>query len=103
MGELAKDEVRPTVEETIRTQVDEMLLLNLSKIKLQISKADKKKGKGKKGKGKKEKPLPGAKIKEMKEMDADMMLSTLIENKLVGKGRNVWLKDWIGEFNYLGA
>ena len=39
----------------------------------------------------------------MKEMDADMMLSTLIENKLVGKGRNVWLKDWIGEFNYLGA
>merc|ERR1719162_2528536 len=88
---LAKDKVRPSVEEQVRKQVDEMLVLQLQKIKLQLEAAaakdkggkKKKKGKGGKknkkgGKGKKgkdgKKALPGDKIAELKNMDIDHML-----------------------------
>lgn len=48
---LAKDVVRPGVYEEIRKQVDEMLIMNLKKIKMQLEP----KGKGKKKKGGKKK------------------------------------------------
>ncbi|CAN0542003.1 unnamed protein product, partial [Ectocarpus sp. 12 AP-2014] len=35
---LAKDKIRPSVTEEIRKQVDEMLLMNLQKIKMQVAK-----------------------------------------------------------------
>jgi IQ and AAA domain-containing protein len=110
--ELGKEVVRPGVYEEIRAQVDEMLVMNLKKIKMQVAPAQKGKkgkgkkkkgGKGKKGKGKKKKPLPGEKISELKGLDADQMLAVLIENKLVVRARNRTVSSLIGDFNYLGS
>merc|ERR1711988_309274 len=59
---IAKSLVRPNVEDEVKKSVDEMLLIQLEKIKLQIDKAgkDKKGKKGKKGKnGKKGKEKGG--------------------------------------------
>lgn len=110
--ELGKEVVRPGVYEEIRAQVDEMLVMNLKKIKMQVAPATKGKkgkgkkkkgGKGKKGKAKKKKPLPGEKISELKGLDADQMLSVLIENKLVVRARNRTVSSLVGDFNYLGS
>ena len=113
--DLGKQVVRPGVYEDLRKQVDDMLVLNLKKIKQQLSggggkgkkgkKGKKKKGKkGKKGKkDKKKKPLPGEKIAELKGLDADHMLSLLIDQKLVVKCRNRPMSSLLGEFNYMGS
>ncbi|RYH15223.1 AAA family ATPase, partial [archaeon] len=111
--ELGKSVVRPGVYEEIRMQVDEMLIMNLKKIKLQVAGAGKGKkggkgkkkkgGKGKKNKGKKKKPLPGEKIAELKGLDADHMLSILIEYQLIVKPKPRTINSLIGEFNYLGS
>ena len=106
----AKAIVRPGVYEEIRKQVDEMLVMNLKKIQMQIAPKSKKKGKkakkkkAKKGKkDKKKKPLPGEKIAELKGLDSDQILSMLIENQLVVRGRDRKLDSFIGDFNYLGS
>ncbi len=110
--ELAKTVVRPGVYEEIRKQVDEMLIMNLKKIKMQVAPGGKGKKGGKKGKKKggkkggkkgKKKPLPGEKIAELKNMDADQMLSILVEYQLVVKPRPRTINSLIGEFNYLGS
>jgi len=110
--DIAKTVVRPGVYEDIRQQVDDMLLMNLKKIKMQIApggkgkkgKKGKKKGKkSKKNKGKKKKPLPGEKISELKGLDADHMLSVLIENQIVVRCRDKPMSSLIGDFNYLGS
>lgn len=111
--ELAKDVVRPGVFEEIRRQVDEMLIMNLKKIRIQIApgkgKKGKGKGKGKKGKkgkkekGKKKKPLPGEKISELKGLDSDQMLAILIENGLVVRCKDKNINNMVGDFNYLGS
>ena len=117
--ELAKRAIRSEVEGEIREQVDEMLRINLKKIKQQINKTGagkkkgkkdkKKKGKGKKGKkdkkGKKgkEKKLPGDKIAELKHMEADQMLSRLVEHKVINNPKERKVKDLVGDFNYLGT
>mmetsp|Transcript_1053 Transcript_1053/g.1385 ORF Transcript_1053/g.1385 Transcript_1053/m.1385 type:complete len:443 (+) Transcript_1053:1468-2796(+) len=88
-----------------------MLVMNLKKIKMQIApggkgkkgKGKKKKGKGKKGKAKKKKPLPGEKIAELKGLDADHMLSVLIENHIVVRCRDRTINSLVGDFNYLGS
>lgn len=116
---LAKDIVRPGVMEELRLQVDEMLLLNLKKIKAQVQQQEKgkkgkkgkagKKGKGKKGKkgkdkkGKKGKGLPGDKLSELKGLDTDQMLSSLVESKIVMQCRPRRVADLVGDFNYLGT
>merc|ERR1711865_1124523 len=123
---LAKDKVRPSVEEQVRKQVDEMLVLQLQKIKLQLEAAAKDKGgkkkkkgkggkkkkkggkKGKKGKKKKKggdgkKALPGDKIAELKNMDIDHMLSILVQEKIVNNYRPRKISDLWGDFNYLGT
>lgn len=91
-----------------------MLIMNLKKIRIQIApgkggkgkKGKGKKGKGKKGKkdkGKKKKPLPGEKISELKGLDADQMLSVLIEHNMVVRCRERRVQSLIGDFNYLGS
>ena len=109
---LAKEVVRPGVYGEIRAQVDDMLVMNLKKIKMQVAPATKGKkgkgkkkkgGKGKKGKGKKKKPLPGEKISELKGLDADQMLAVLVENKLVVRARPRTVNSLVGDFNYLGS
>jgi IQ and AAA domain-containing protein len=111
--DLAKTVVRPGVFEEIRHQVDEMLIMNLKKIRIQIApgkgKGKKGKGKGKKGKkgkkekGKKKKPLPGEKISELKGLDSDQMLAILIENGLVVRSKEKFVQSMVGDFNYLGS
>ena len=111
-AELAKDRIiREQVNAELEKQVDEMLVMNLSKIKQlhadakgkKGKKGKGKKGKGKKGKGKKEKPLPGAKISELKNMDTDFMLSILVENRIVNNPADNKIADLVGDFNYLGS
>lgn len=91
--ELAKDLIiRDQVKAELTTGVEEKLLANLLKIKA-MEDADKKKSKSKKeskgkkskkaGKGKKEKPLPGAKLPGMKDMNVEDMLRELVDNGLV--------------------
>ena len=109
--ELGKSVVRPGVYEEIRKQVDAMLVMNLKKIRMQIAPGKDKKKKGKKGKkkgkkgkkDKKKKPLPGEKISELKGLDADHMLSMLIEHQLVVRCRPYSVKNLVGDFNYLGS
>ena len=109
--DLSKQVVRPSVYEDIRKQVDEMLVMNLKKIQMQIQPAGKKgkkakkkkKKKAKKKKEKKPKPLPGEKIKELKELDTDQMLSVLIEKNLIVKTKNRKISEFVGDFNYLGS
>merc|ERR1711871_1673288 len=57
-------------------------------------------GKDKKGK---KKALPGDKIKELQGLDADHMLSVLIENHLVVRTRSQNMMGILGSFNYLGT
>ena len=102
--------VRPGVYEEIRKEVDEMLAMNLKKIQMQIAPKSKKKAKKvkkkktkKSKKDKKKKPLPGEKIAELKGLDSDQILSMLIENQLVVRGRNRKLDSFIGDINYLGS
>jgi len=85
-----------------------MLVMNLAKIKAlqggtnagkkgKKGKKAKKSKKGKKGKGKKEKPLPGAKIAELKNLDSDYMLSLLVENGIINNPRkHVTIGDFLG-------
>ncbi len=99
-----------------------MLVLQLANIKAQLEasagsgkKGKKKKGGGKKGKkkskkkgkdkkGKKKgKALPGDKIAELKGRTPDAMLAILVEHKIVNNIRPHHVKDFIGEFNYLGT
>jgi DNA polymerase III delta prime subunit len=107
--ELAKERItRKKVEEVLRKQVDDMLMMSLTKIQppAKKGKKDKKKGKKdkkKKDKGKKEKPLPGAKIADLKNMDTEHMLCKLVEYKIVNNVEDTYIKDFIGDFNYLGT
>merc|ERR1712196_172200 len=97
---LAKQLVRPDVEEEVRKKTDELLIMQLKNLKAQLeSMSDgkkkkgkkgkgggkKKKGKGggkkKKGKGKKEKPLPGA--KQCSGMTDEEMLIELVEQQMI--------------------
>ena len=109
--ELAKSLIiRDQVKSELTTGVEEKLLSNLQKIKaMSVADAKKsrkkdvakgKKGKGKKagGNGKKEKPLPGAKLPEMKDMKVEQMLQELIESGLVCIPAQHTLNDLIGGF-----
>jgi len=110
---LAKNVVRPNVEEEVRENVDRLLLLQLQNLKAQLEaaagskkgkkKKDKKGKKGKKGKKdkKKGKPLPGEKL--CADMELEQMLSILVENRIVAEIQPSSLDDLVGEFNYLGT
>jgi hypothetical protein len=93
-SEMAKDLiVRNQVRVDLTPGVDEKLLSNLQKIKAtqEAEKKSKKKEKSTKGKksgkkkggGKKEKPLPGAKLPEVKDMQVKEMLECLIQHGLI--------------------
>lgn len=109
---MAKDRlIRANVESELAQSVDQMLLMNLKHIKEMHEekkkrgkgkKGGKKKGKGKKGKGKgkgkKEKPLPGAKIAELKNMDCEEMLSILVEHRIINNVRkDIKINDFLGD------
>jgi hypothetical protein len=106
---LARDIVRPDVYDDLRKQLDDMLILTLAKLQMQLAPISKKKNKmnktkkSKKVKGTKKKLLPGDKIADLRGLDTSQMLSLLIDSKLVVRCRNKSLKDFVGDFNYLGS
>ncbi|CAN0258915.1 unnamed protein product, partial [Scytosiphon promiscuus] len=107
---LAKDKIRPSVAEEIRSQVDEMLLMNLQKIKMQDAPYDSTSYARRKinifatgmWTRTETKGLPGDKIAELKNMDTDQMISLLVENRLISTVAPRRVSDFIGDFNYLG-
>lgn len=103
-NEMAKTEVMPLLEEEYKTQVDEMIMMELENMKtLSGAKSKKKKGKKKKKKGKKKKKkslkLPG--VKMLKEMTPKEILVMLINHNIVKRIPPQALTDFIGEFNYI--
>jgi len=100
--EMAKDEVRPSVEEEFKAEVDEMIKMELQCMKI-LSGAKKKKKKKKKKKAKKKKKkglkLPG--YKAIRDMDPRDILVELINNNIAKKLKPEKITNFIGEFNYL--
>jgi hypothetical protein len=101
---VTKLEVMPLLEAEYKTQVDEALKIELANMIL-LSGAKKKKGKKKKGKKKKKKggkkkklKLPG--YKQIADFDIKEVLVQLIQNNIVKKIPAQNLSDFIGEFNY---
>lgn len=105
--ERAKGVVRPTVEEEVKEQVDNLMLLQLQNIKTVLdSKKKKKKKKGRKKKAKKPKKpkgkkLPGAKY--CKGMENEQMLSILTEKEIIINYEKHTMDEFLGEMNYLGT
>jgi hypothetical protein len=103
--ELAKDTtVRLQIQEETRKFVDQALMLNLGRIqemhpngkKKGKEKSSKSKGKKSGKKKKKDKPLPGAKIEELKGMDNCQFLSILIQHGLINSTNGCRLSDLVG-------
>jgi len=113
---LAKNVVRPNVEEEVRENVDRTLITQLNNLKLQLEAAAGKKGKkkpkkggkkkkgksGKKKKGRKAKALPGDKF--CADMDVEEMVSTLVRHGFIKDVSGLRkIGDYVGEFNFLGT
>ncbi|KAF4688653.1 hypothetical protein FOZ60_002518 [Perkinsus olseni] len=104
--QLVRDKVFPVVEREMQNSVDELMREELANLKNMYEKAKKKKEKkGKKGKGKKEKK---GKVKKWCAAvgmvpHREDCLPELVQDGLVKCIAPARLKDYIGEFGYLGA
>jgi len=101
---IAKREVMPVLEEELKKDVDNMILMELDNMRMLSGvKTKKKKGKKKKNKkkGKKKKglKLPGAKM--IKDVPMADVLGELINNNIVKRLPPQNLLDFVGEFNYI--
>eukprot|EP00743_Colponemidia_sp_Colp-15_P001010 GILK01001116.1.p1 GENE.GILK01001116.1~~GILK01001116.1.p1 ORF type:complete len:850 (-),score=212.62 GILK01001116.1:85-2634(-) len=109
--ELAKDVVRPSVDDEIRVTVDEMLKVELENIKATFEEKGKK-GKKKKGK-KKAKKKKGKKDKKKKKCCAgeslvasrstDDLTAELVKEKVLKKVVPTRIRDFMGSFNFMGS
>ncbi|XP_062251903.1 dynein regulatory complex protein 11-like [Platichthys flesus] len=101
--ELIKEEMRKAVEAEIRPQVDVQMREELAEWKLAV---DKDKGGKAKGKAKK-KGAKGGKKKKEKDLTPDRTLESLcqelVEQGLLKKPNNVPLRDYIGDYSYIGS
>ena len=101
---LTKEEVLPILEEEYKTQVDEMIKVELDNMRL-LAGSKKKGGKKKKKKSKKKKKkkkslkLPGFKM--IRDMAKEEVLMQLIQFNIVKKIPSARLPEFIGEFNYI--
>ncbi|XP_077079719.1 dynein regulatory complex protein 11-like isoform X3 [Siphateles boraxobius] len=102
--ELIKEEKRKEIEVEIRKQVDELMRQELANWKLAVDKE--KSGKGK-GAAKKKKTSKSLKKKKDKDLTADRttesLFEELVEQELLKKAENVKLKDYLGDYSYLGT
>ena len=101
---LAKEEVKPMLEQQFTKEIDEMIKMELENLKELMGggkKKKKKKSKKKKAKKKKEKPLklPGAKY--LKGKQPEEILLDLVSANIVKKLPPQQMSDFIGEFNYI--
>ncbi|XP_042372405.1 dynein regulatory complex protein 11 [Plectropomus leopardus] len=103
--ELIKEEKRKAIEAEIRLQVDEQMRQELAEWKLAVDKdkGGKTKGNAKKKKGSKS----GKKKKKEKDLTADRTLVSLcqelVEQGLLKQADNVRLRDYMGDYSYLGT
>ncbi|XP_056108270.1 dynein regulatory complex protein 11 [Rhinichthys klamathensis goyatoka] len=103
--ELIKQEKRKEIEVEIRKQVDELMRQELANWKLAVDKE--KSGKGKGAAKKKKASKGGKKKKKDKDLTADRttesLFEELVEQELLKKAENVKLKDYLGDYSYLGT
>ncbi|XDV49253.1 hypothetical protein PO909_018536, partial [Leuciscus waleckii] len=103
--ELIKEEKRKEIEVEIRKQVDELMRQELANWKLAVDKE--KRGKGKGAAKKKKASKSGKKKKKDKDLTADRttesLFEELVEQELLKKAENVQLKDYLGDYSYLGT
>ncbi|KAK7136044.1 hypothetical protein R3I94_014642 [Phoxinus phoxinus] len=103
--ELIKEEKRKEIEVEIRKQVDELMRQELANWKLAVDKE--KSGKGKGAAKKKKASKSGKKKKKDKDLTADRtteaLFEELVEQELLKKAENVQLKDYLGDYSYLGT
>lgn len=93
----------PLIEEEYKTQVDDMIKMELENMKM-LSGVKQKKKKGKKKKKKKKKGKKGPKLpgyKMIRDTPIKELLVQLIQNNIVKKIPPQALTDFIGEFNYI--
>jgi len=104
-AELARQIVRPRVEESIKVAVDEEMEANIKNFKAAVGAVEKKAKKAKKAKkpkGKKVKQPPGHKYCEG--MDPDQMLTLLVENRMINNPRaTATFATFIGGINLTGS
>ncbi|NP_001073437.3 uncharacterized protein LOC558115 [Danio rerio] len=103
--ELIKEDKRKEIEVEIRKQVDELMRQELANWKLAV---DKEKSGKVKGAAKKKKASKSAKRKKKdKDLTADRttesLFEELVEQELLKKPENVKLKDYLGDYSYLGT
>ncbi|XP_030065024.1 dynein regulatory complex protein 11 [Microcaecilia unicolor] len=107
--ELVKEEKRKEVEEEIRVQVDELMRQELKNLKLAVDRQKGRKQKKSKKGGKKKKKKNKKKFRRKKKKDLtdgrtiDSLYKELVEEGLLIRPKKVYLSDYIGEYNYLGA
>ncbi|XP_051525637.1 dynein regulatory complex protein 11-like isoform X3 [Myxocyprinus asiaticus] len=103
--ELIKEEKRKEIEVEIRKQVDELMRQELANWKLAVDKE--KSGKTKGAAKKKKASKSGKKKKKDKDLTADRTIESLfeelVEQELLKKADNVKLKDYLGDYSYLGT
>ncbi|XP_051965417.1 dynein regulatory complex protein 11 isoform X1 [Xyrauchen texanus] len=103
--ELIKEEKRNEIEVEIRKQVDELMRQELANWKLAVDKE--KSGKAKGAAKKKKASKSGKKKKKDKDLTADRTIESLfeelVEQELLKKADNVKLKDYLGDYSYLGT
>lgn len=105
--DMVKEDVRPAVEKELEKEVDAMMAYELEHLKAELGmkKGKKKKGKKKKGKkkkgGKKKKQPPG--MREASKHTPLQLLMHLEQNGIARRYPKSHIKDFIGEFNYLGS
>ncbi|KAJ8276938.1 hypothetical protein GJAV_G00069570 [Gymnothorax javanicus] len=103
--ELIKEDKRKEIEAEIRLQVDELMRQELATWKLAVDrdKGGKTKGKAKKKKGSKS----GRKKKKEKDLTPDRSIQSLfqelVEQGLLKQAEAINLKDYLGDFSYLGT
>ncbi|XP_057212468.1 dynein regulatory complex protein 11 [Triplophysa rosa] len=104
-AELIKEEKRKEIELEIRKQVDELMRQELANWKLAVDKE--KSGKSKGAAKKKKAAKNGKRKKKDKDLTPDRTLESLfeelVEQELLKKADNVKLKDYLGDYSYLGT
>lgn len=104
-AELIKEEKRKEIEVEIRKQVDELMRQELANWKLAVDKE--KSGKSKGAAKKKKAAKNGKRKKKDKDLTADRTLESLfeelVEQELLKKADDVKLKDYLGDYSYLGT
>ncbi|XP_060934602.1 dynein regulatory complex protein 11-like [Limanda limanda] len=99
--ELIKEEMRKVVEAQIRSQVDVQMREELAEWKLAV---DKDKGGKAKPKAKKKGGKGGKKEKDLTpDRTLESLCQELVEQGLLKKPNNVALKDYIGDYSYIGS